>query len=156
MDIDDEKELVFLKNLGNLMRAHFSLTHCELESEGLYPGQPQLLFTLYKTDGISQREIAEKLKIKPATITVMIKRLEKSDFLFKKFDEKDRRVSRIFLSEKGYAACERLKVIFRKIDRICLENFTDKETETLNNLLFKVKTNLENYNKTKDGSCLNC
>ncbi|WP_297630815.1 MarR family transcriptional regulator [uncultured Clostridium sp.] len=155
MDMDDEKELVFLKNLGSLMRAHFSVTHCELEKEGLYPGQPQLLFTLYKANGVSQREIADKLKIKPATITVMIKRLEKSGFLFKEFDKKDRRVSRIFLSEKGFQTCERLKIVFRKLDKICLENFTDKEIETLNNLILKVKTNLENYNKTKDGSCLN-
>lgn len=149
-------ELGFLKNLGSLMRAHFSVTHCELEKEGLYPGQPQLLFILYKTNGISQREIADKLKIKPATITVMIKRLEKSGFLFKEFDKKDRRVSRIFLSEKGFETCERLKIVFRKIDKICLKNFTDKEIETLNNLVLKVKTNLESHAKTKDGSCLNC
>ncbi len=150
------EDFYFLKTLGQVMKAHFSLSHGELEKEGLYPGQPQLLFVLNKKDGISQREIADILNTKPATITVMIKRLEKSGFLYKKNDEHDGRVSRVFLSEKGKIACNNLKTVINKIDKICLENFSDDEIETLNKLLIKVKTNLDKYKKTKDGSGLNC
>ncbi|MGL5416108.1 MAG: MarR family winged helix-turn-helix transcriptional regulator [Clostridium sp.] len=144
---------VFLKTLGSVMKSHFRLSHDELEKEGLYPGQPQLLFVLYKQNGISQKEIADALHVKPSTITVMIKRLEKTEFIYKQADEKDGRVSRIFLSSKGFEVCEKLKILTRKMDKICLENFTNEEIETLNNLLLKVKANLEAHEKFKNGSC---
>ncbi|MGL5647888.1 MAG: MarR family winged helix-turn-helix transcriptional regulator [Clostridium sp.] len=144
---------VFLKTLGSVMKSHFRLSHEELEKEGLYPGQPQLLFVLYKQNGISQKEIADALQIKPSTITVMIKRLEKTEFIYKQADEKDGRISRIFLSSKGFKVCEKLKILTRKMDKICLENFTNKEIETLNNLLLKVKANLEAHEKFKNRSC---
>lgn len=156
------EDFYFLKTLGQVMKAHFALSHCELEKEGLYPGQPQLLFVLYKKDGISQREISDTLDIKPATITVMIKRLEKSGFLYKKSDENDGRASKIFLSEKGKVACVKLKSIINRIDKICLENFTDKEIDILNKLLNKVKTNLDKHkldkhkNEINDRSGMNC
>ncbi|MGL4874100.1 MAG: MarR family winged helix-turn-helix transcriptional regulator [Clostridium sp.] len=150
MNIEDA---VFLKTLGSVMKAHFRLSHEELEKEGLYPGQPQLLFVLYRENGISQKEIADALHIKPSTITVMIKRLEKKEFIYRQSDENDGRVSRIFLSSKGFDVCENLKVLTRKMDKICLENFTNEEIETLNNLLLKVKTNLEDHEKIKNRSC---
>ena len=56
---------------------------------------------------MSQREIAEHLRIKPPTVNVTVQRLEKAGFLFRKADEKDQRVSRIYLTEKGKQAKER-------------------------------------------------
>ena len=37
----------FHKLLGEVIRLHFSLSHKTLEKEGLYPGQPPLLYALY-------------------------------------------------------------------------------------------------------------
>lgn len=150
MNIEDA---VFLKTLGSVMKAHFRLSHEELEKEGLYPGQPQLLFVLYEKNGISQKQIADELHVKPSTIAIMIKRLEKTEFIYRESDENDGRISRIFLSNKGFKACENLKVLTKKMDKICLDNFTNEEIKTLNNLLIKVKTNLESYEKFKNGSC---
>ena len=39
--------------------------------------------------------------IKPATVNVMIKRMEKSGFLRKEQDVQDLRISRIFITDKG-------------------------------------------------------
>ncbi len=141
--MDSEFNFPFYKLLGEVLRAHFSLSHKTLEKEGLYPGQPPVLFTIYKNDGISQKEIAEKTKIRPATVTVMIKRLEKAGFVSKSIDSNDQRISRIHLTEKGITACKNLKTVIKKIDSICLKNFTKEEVNSLQHLLNKVKNNLK-------------
>lgn len=145
-----DEEFSFHRLLGEVVRLHFALTHSNLEKEGLYPGQPPLLYALHHHGGLSQKDIAKKLNLKPATITVMIKRLEKSGFIIKTPDEKDRRVSRIYLTDKGTKACESLKSIVNKIDNICLNNFSKEELENLSFLLNKVKINLENHKNEID------
>ncbi|MDO5039997.1 MarR family winged helix-turn-helix transcriptional regulator [Clostridium sp.] len=146
--MDNEFNFPFYKLLGDVLRGHFSLSHKTLEKEGLYPGQPPVLFTIYKNDGISQKEIAEKTKIKPATVTVMIRRLEKAGFVSKSIDSNDQRISRIHLTEKGLNACTNLKKVISEIDSICLNNFTKDEINSLQYLLNKVKNNLKE-NKTE-------
>lgn len=143
--MESNNDFSFHKLLGQLIRLHFCLSHKNLEKEGLYPGQPNLLFALYHKDGLSQKEIAEILHSKPATITVMIKRLEKSGFIKKLSDEKDQRVSRIHLTEKGFKTCEDLKSVVKEIDDICLNDFTESEINSLKILLEKIKFNLENH-----------
>ena len=135
-----DEEFSFHRLLGEVVRLHFSLTHSNLEKEGLYPGQPPLLYALHHHGGLSQKDIAKKLNLKPATITVMIKRLEKSGIIIKTPDEKD----------QGTKACESLKSIVNKIDNICLNNFSKEELENLSFLLNKVKFNLENHKNEID------
>lgn len=145
--MNNDEGFSFHRLLGEVVRLHFSLSHSNLEKEGLYPGQPPLLFALYKEDGLSQKDIAKKLNLKPATITVMIKRLEKSGFIKKVCDENDQRVSRIHLTDQGRNSCEALRAIVNSIDNVCLHDFTLEEINTLRDLLNKVKTNLEDHKK---------
>ncbi|CUQ26420.1 MarR family transcriptional regulator [Clostridium baratii] len=145
-----DEEFSFHRLLGEVVRLHFSLSHSNLEKEGLYPGQPPLLCALHHHGGLSQKDIANKLNLKPATITVMIKRLEKSGFITKTPDEKDQRISRIYLTDKGNQACDSLKSIVNGIDNICLNNFSKEELENLRFLLNKVKINLENHKNEID------
>ena len=51
----------------------------QMRELGIYPGQIPVLGLLAHKDGLSQREIAEKLHIKPPTVNVTVQRLEKRD-----------------------------------------------------------------------------
>lgn len=51
----------------------------QMQELGIYPGQIPVLGLLAHKDGLSQREIAEKLHIKPPTVNVTVQRLEKRD-----------------------------------------------------------------------------
>ncbi|MBY0754628.1 MarR family transcriptional regulator [Clostridium sardiniense] len=148
--MNSEDNFSFHKLLGQVVRLHFCLTHKTLEKEGLYPGQPPLLYALYDEDGLSQKEIAEKLHLKPATITVMIKRLEKAGFIKKVADENDQRISRIHLTEKGISSCVDLKSMVKQIDDICLHNFTDDDINSLKILLERIQTNLKVHKENTD------
>lgn len=52
-----------------------------------------LITGLYKKEGVTQKEIADRLGIKPSTINVMIRRLEKREFVIRKQDPEDQRRS---------------------------------------------------------------
>lgn len=129
-----------------VIKVHHQFLHIILEKLDLYPGQPPLLFTLYKSDGLSQREIANKLHIKPATITVMLTRMEKAGLITRKQDEADQRILRVYLTEKGKEICEELKKIMPVLNEQCFGNFTEEEKETFKYLLEKMAENIEKIN----------
>lgn len=138
-------EISFQKIFVQIGRFHFLISQHELEKMELYPGQPQLLLTLYQNDGRSQRELSECLMVKPATITVMIKRLEKTGFVERRNDEKDQRISRIFLADKGKNICKKLSEMHGEIEKQCFANFTVEEKIVLRRLLIQVRDNLDEF-----------
>ncbi|WP_075724674.1 MarR family winged helix-turn-helix transcriptional regulator [Tissierella creatinophila] len=127
----------------NVARVHYYRTHILLSEIGIYHGQPPLLFTLEKSDGLSQREIADILKITPSTINVMLKRMEKSGLLIRKQDLKDQRVSRVHLTSEGRDICKKAKEAIEALSEECFNGFSLEEKETLKLLLQKMGNNLK-------------
>lgn len=82
-------------------RRYGSKCYYQILEMGIYPGQIPVLQLLKEKDGYSQREIAQQLHIKPPTVNVTIQRLEKSGIVCRKQDEKDQRVTRVYLTDKG-------------------------------------------------------
>lgn len=140
-----------------VMRLHFKTAHILFEKIGLYPGQPVLLFTLNKKDGQSQKELAKALNIKPATITVMIKRMSKAGLIEKKQNENDKRQSQIYLTEKGKEIVKHVDEIVQRINNQCFSNLTKEEEEILRQLFCKIKNNLIEIIQTETkGKSINC
>ena len=67
--------------LGGISHLHHKRMHETWESLGLYRGQPFVLHMLWEDDGRTHSELAEFLRRSPATITNMIKRMEKAGHL---------------------------------------------------------------------------
>ena len=86
---EDEKERQssFLSLFMKVDR-HF-MTKCfgQMQELGIYPGQIPVLGLLAYKDGLSQREIAEHMRIKPPTVNVTVQRLEKAGFLFRSTEQ---------------------------------------------------------------------
>ena len=106
-------------------------------------GQIPVLGLLAYKDGLSQREIAEHLRIKPPTVNVTVQRLEKAGFLFRKADEKDQRVSRIYLTEKGKQAKERGMKRVEENEKILFDGFSDAELCLLRRFLEQITANID-------------
>ena len=115
----------------------------QMQELGIYPGQIPVLGLLAYKDGLSQREIAEHLRIKPPTVNVTVQRLEKAGFLFRKADEKDQRVSRIYLTEKGKQAKERGMKRVEENEKILFDGFSDAELCLLRRFLEQITANID-------------
>ena len=136
----DSLYFIFLE----LIRVHYQSTHVLLDKIGVYPGQPPLLFILNKNDGLSQKEIADKLVIKPSTITVMLKRMESGNLIYRRQDSEDQRISRVHLTEEGRKICEKAFETTKCLQDICFKNFTAEEKIILRRLLLQMRDNLQN------------
>ena len=68
----------FLSMFMRIDRRFMGKCFGQMQELGIYPGQIPVLGLLAYKDGLSQREIAEHLRIKPPTVNVTVQRLEKA------------------------------------------------------------------------------
>lgn len=127
---------------AQVSRLHHNRLHMLLGEFGVYQGQPPILFMLWDKDGRSQKEIVERLKVKPATVTVMLKRMEKAGWLERRTDSIDLRVSRVYLTEKGRNIQSQVERAIQQLEEEFLTGFTQEERILLRRFLLHMKENL--------------
>ena len=108
-------------------KAHRGLVGAALKEMNLHIGQEKLLMELWKEDGLTQTELAERLRIEPPTLTKMLGRLEKTELLEKRKDADDARICRIFLTDKGYSLQEPFTKLWLDLEEIVLANLSLEE-----------------------------
>lgn len=128
---------------NSTIRHYYIRTQKLLEEVGLYPGQPRVLQALWVEDGLSQKEIGEKLNIKPSTVTVMINRMEKAGLVSRRQDKTDLRVSKIYLEKKGIDLKDDIKNISNKVNDETFKGFSEDEKKTMNSYLERICKNLK-------------
>jgi len=142
----DSLHYIFL----DILRLHHHRTHALLDKIGIYPGQPPLLFILNKKDGQSQKELADKLRIAPATLTIMLKRMEKVNLVKREQDSDDQRISRVYITDKGKKVCKKAMKALSNLEEECFGNFTIEEKVILRRLLMQMRDNLLEVNNKDD------
>ena len=94
-------------------------------------------------------ELAAKLKIAKASISVMIERLEKNEYLKKVISDNDRRIAHIHLTEKGEKAASLHAELHTRIAKAITSNMTNSERIILTELLNKSVNALKIMNNKK-------
>lgn len=140
--IQFEEHIDFL--LANLCRVHHKRVTQALEKIGLHKGQPPLLIFLRREDGKSHSQLAEEMDVTPATISNMIKRMERAGFVIRKRDTKDERVSRVYLTDAGRDVFSQAEEAMYRINEIVTTGFTQDEQEILRSYLKRIIENLGN------------
>lgn len=111
-------------------------------SVGLTRSQWSVLVHLFRADGIQQKELAELLDITAITLTGLLDRLERDDWVERRADPVDRRAKRVYLTEKVAPVMKELRGVGREVRKAALAGLSDSEQQTLMNLLLKVRSNL--------------
>ncbi|WP_420850678.1 MarR family winged helix-turn-helix transcriptional regulator [Paenibacillus lutrae] len=136
--------------MSRVIKLHRRHLHNQLQDYEVFPGQPPLLIRLAEKDGQSQNELAGQMRVKPATLTVMISRMEKTGLVERRADSKDMRVSRVYLTSKGHQATEAVKKTLAKIENVSLEQFTLEERLLFRRFLLHVYDNLNELDDSLD------
>ena len=131
--------------LMRLFRAHFNLTDEHLKREGLYHGQPYIIISLYHNDGQSLKELTACRNVKASTTTTMVSRMEKLGLVKKVADEKDRRKTRVYLTDKGREKYNAIINVNNELDDICFEGFSDEQKLLTKMLLKKIIENISKH-----------
>lgn len=99
----------------------------QLSKHGLTTSQVVVLAQLWENDGLTQKEIQEKLEIKPASISGIVDLLVSKGWIIRKTDEKDGRVKRLYITEKSKNIQSECLEILLKVEEKLTKGFTEEE-----------------------------
>ncbi|SHF43888.1 MarR family winged helix-turn-helix transcriptional regulator [Desulforamulus putei] len=112
------------------------------EQMGLDPAPLSALLKLWRQDGLTVTELGDKLFLKASTITSLVDRMERDGLVRRERNQEDRRVVRIFLTEKAKNLKEQFPGFEEYIQDKIKGHFTEEELETLIKLLSKLESSL--------------
>ena len=107
-----------------LVHTFMTVTYKQFQELGLHPGQLPLLRAVANQEGLSQRELADLLHIKPPTVTVTLQRLERSGIMKREADPKDQRISRIYLTQAGKELSAQIDTLVKENHNTIIQGFT--------------------------------
>ncbi len=139
--IDIENTITFL--LTPISNAYWANLEKAMNEIKLHSGQVFVLISLWKQDGQSQIELSKNLNLAPPTVNKMVKNLVKSGFVRSQRGEKDTRIVRVFLTDKGYEIRSLIEERWLKLETRTLLDFTETEKLILFQLFGKLKENLK-------------
>lgn len=113
-----------------------------LIGHGFYAGQDKIMLALGRQDGQTPSELAQRLGVRPPTVTKTINRLAAQGFLEKRGSESDARRAHIFLTESGAEAIRAIERSVRKTEKQALKALDKKEQKALIKLLARIEANL--------------
>ncbi|MEW9700902.1 MarR family winged helix-turn-helix transcriptional regulator [Paenibacillus sp. SI8] len=132
-----------LREVGMIARALDSVSNIEFKEINLTKGQYLYLVRIYENPGIIQEKLAEMIKVDRTTVARAIQKLEIQGFIEKKDDEMNKKLNRLYSTEKGNQVYSFLKREADHTDLVALKGFSKKEIEALFHLLHRVRKNIE-------------
>jgi len=91
-------------------------------------------------------ELANELKIKKPTVTILIDKLEKKGYIKRVASKSDRRVTHIMIDEKGQIIQQLRKIASRRLEETISRSLNETEVSILAEILKKLANNPENIN----------
>ena len=114
-----------------------------LEELGLLFGQPPVLFALWEQDGMMQAELARHMHRTPATVTTTLSRMERDGWVERRRDDYDRRVTRVFVTEKGLNIRKEVEGKLHQLDLQTFAGLSETERILLRRFVLQMQKNLE-------------
>ena len=112
---------------------------------GITFGQWKIIMILANNnDGLTQKEIADKLGLEGPTIIPIIDKLEKDEFIKRIVDKNDRRNNQIFLTEKTIRSLDSIVSYALKIKEISIRNISEQDISITKHTLEKIWCNIQN------------
>ena len=140
---------IVLTRLQSVARLTRTVSARRLLEQGLYAGQDKIILALAQENGQTPGALAQKLGVRPPTITKTINRLTAQGFLEKQSSDLDARRTHIFLTPMGEEAIRKIENSLRKIEDQALEGIDKKDLKALKRLLEQITQNLSAHNTSQ-------
>lgn len=108
----------------------------------IHPGQAACLGILAHRDGISQRDLAEALRIAPPTLSRMLQSMEKNGLVERRDDESDQRLSRVYVTAAGRAVSREMQAAMAGHITAALAALSEDERVELARLLDRLSASI--------------
>lgn len=132
-----------MREIGMIARALDSIANIEFKEYDLTRGQYLYLVRICENPGIIQEKLAEMIKVDRTTASRAIKKLEANGFIEKRADSTNKKIKKIFPTEKGKAIAPNISKENDHSERVALQGMSEEETALLRGLLQRVRNNVE-------------
>jgi MarR family transcriptional regulator for hemolysin len=112
------------------------------EKVGVTIGQWKVLVMLVDQDGLTQKEIADRLGLDGATLIPIIDKMEEESLVVRKVDLHDRRNNRIYRTDRADALWDKMMQCASDIKEISLKGVPDENIKLLRVTLENIWQNL--------------
>lgn len=146
-----DQSLQFL--LMQISRRYAGKCLYQVRELGIHPSQIPILMILNHSDGCSQRKMAELLRNKPSTVNVSIQRLEKNGLVCRRRDEKDQRIMRVYLTDKGSEMVAEIKKRVTEMERLMFDKFDATELCLMKRFFLQILDNMESIPGASEEPC---
>ena len=141
------------QEMFHLMQTMRRMSLVKMKSQhGIQHGQGHVLGMLMKHNDVAQKELAQWLNIRPASLTDLLEKLERDQLIVRSRDQNDRRVVRVSITEKGQQIVRQNIQVRREIEATMFGSLSGSEIQTMTAILQKMSQSLQQQiKKAGDG-----
>ena len=139
----EEKDIPAFGLMGMLMHQMMNRAKGMYQEFDLNKSQAGILFTLHRSESMSQKELAARLNVTPPSITSSIQKMERDGYLTRHPDPADQRVMRMTLTEKGKSCIKGVYTVAEQMEKLMFQGMTGEEVMLFKRLLFQISENLD-------------
>ena len=129
--------------LRDTYRAFTKVLQSRISAHGVTIGQWYFLRVLWEEDGLTQRELSQRVGMMEPTTVTALNGMEKRGYVKRVRNATDRRKVNIFLTEKGRALRSRLLPHAADVNRIAAKSVSAQDIELIRSVLNTMKDNLD-------------
>ncbi len=116
---------------------------------GVRVGQNLVLEQLWNEDGLTPGDIAQRLGVSTPTVVKMATRMEAAGFLERRRDERDARLVRLYLTDRGRCVRKPLERELERLRKQATASLTAAERRDLESALATIVGNLESIERSE-------
>ncbi|MBU3210380.1 MarR family winged helix-turn-helix transcriptional regulator [Clostridium algidicarnis] len=140
-----DNKVYYGKNIGHYISILYRLGGMHYSKEfakfNIGSGQFGFLSYVFEHNGVSQECISNNLLMDKGTTARALKKLEEEGYIKREIDLKDKRIRRVFVTEKALGIEDEFFVILKSWSKIISSDFTEDEKNTLLNLFKRMVDN---------------
>jgi len=130
-DVVNHLSRLLTQSLGETIAAH-----------GVTPGQLPVLQCLWEQDGLTQRELYQRVHIEQATMSNTLSRMQRDGLIKRKPDPNDRRAQRVLLTAKAKKLEAKLADASQTVNKAALGKLKVKDKKVALELMGQMIDNL--------------
>ena len=139
------KYISIIQRLNNMFYAN------RLSSFQIGCGQQFFLLQIFNHPGMNFHELALNGNYDKATATRAVKKLEEEGYVRTEMEEGDKRIRRIYLTDRAKPVVEKNQECVDEWAEIILEGLTDTERKEAEQLLIRMADNAHRFNTKQKG-----
>jgi len=129
--------------IHHVTRIHMDRIRTNLESYGVQRTYGPILRELSMSEGMTQKELAENMRITAPSMSINLQKMENAGFLLRKPDDRDMRQIKLYLTDEGRETAGKAEREIALADLKLIESLSVEEKNELKRLLIKILVNQE-------------